>query len=238
MFFVVRFTPFSVLARRLKSVYYKLKRHYRFAARLGGLVTPAERYWKNFLLSSLLLVPICSNRLELVSHKLRERHGTAMMTWDRSSHPRSRLPQTQREVRKDASTHPDTDMKPPPVKERQPSQLEYHADKERQPSQLESPVRCVCMHAIVSLGLPACLPVWASSPGNPEISFATHRWVSSSFLFRQNETSGRGWKVFHKGNSLRRYTLAEREQILGLFGWKVTRLDQSPKGGSRQVLVG
>lgn len=56
-FFLSRVYTFSDLVRRLKSVYYKLKRHYRFAARLGGLVTPAERYWKNFWLSSHLLVP-------------------------------------------------------------------------------------------------------------------------------------------------------------------------------------
>lgn len=80
-----------------------------------------------------------------------------MMTWDRSSHPRSRLPQTQREVRKDASTHSDTDMKPPPVKERQPSQLEYHADKERQPSTRGSRPSFACMPLFPSACPPACL---------------------------------------------------------------------------------
>lgn len=44
MFIFIFYTLLSDLVRRLKSVYYKLKRHYRFAARLGGLVTPAERY--------------------------------------------------------------------------------------------------------------------------------------------------------------------------------------------------
>lgn len=122
-------------------------------------------------------------------------------------------------VRKDASTHSITDMKTPPDKERQLSRLEYRTRGSR-PSRLH-----VC-HCFPSACPPACL----FGPRVPAILQSHSPLPPSSFLFRQNETSEAGGVSQGK---LDTYTWLE-SKYFGLVGWKVTRLDRWPRGGSRE----
>lgn len=83
---------------------------------------------------------------------------------------------------------------------------------------------------LFSLGLPACLPVWASSPGNPAISFAA---PSFEFPF-QTERDERGWRCFTRETG---YLHLAREQIFwpGWVEGDSTRLDSID---GRRVAVG